>query len=102
MKKLENGVDFNCNNNPRRLKFFVIMSVFDKPAKAEILNIINSTGYFGCLKCLQEGICEETCKGGTRRIFCFNIDDPTGPKRTSESYAEHVDLAETSNRTFSE
>ena len=38
------------------IKFFVINGVFDKPARAEILNMKNSTGYYGCLKCKQIGL----------------------------------------------
>ena len=44
------------------IKFFVINGVFDKPARSEVLNMKNSTGYFGCMKCKQIGLKIETKK----------------------------------------
>lgn len=51
LKRLEYGL--NLRN--RNLKFFLTAAVFDKPARAAVLNMVNSNGYFGCLKCLQKG-----------------------------------------------
>ena len=44
-------------------KFFVITGVFDKPARAAILNMIGSTGFYGCLKCYQPGSTLSTDNG---------------------------------------
>ena len=37
------------------IKFFTLYGIFDKPARRDILNIIGSTGFYGCLRCLQPG-----------------------------------------------
>jgi hypothetical protein len=36
-------------------KFYVLFGVFDKPARAEMLFMKQSTGYYGCLKCEEMG-----------------------------------------------
>ena len=64
LKKLEYGVTFKINSRETKLLyFFVLIGVFDKPARAAILNMINSTGYYGCLKCCQKGNVIETNRG---------------------------------------
>jgi hypothetical protein len=40
--------------NGQKRQFFVIAGCFDKPAKADILNIKNSTSDNPCHKCLQK------------------------------------------------
>jgi hypothetical protein len=56
LKKLEYGISFKSRNEESKLlNFFVLFGVFDKPARASILSLINSTGYYGCLKCVQIG-----------------------------------------------
>ena len=37
------------------LKFYLLISIYDKPAKATMLNMKGSTGYFGCTPCEIEG-----------------------------------------------
>ena len=39
----------------KEIKFFLTHAVMDKPAKAALLNMISSTGFYGCTKCLQPG-----------------------------------------------
>ena len=56
LKKLEYGIRFNVGSQTRNVKFFLIAGIFDKPAKAMILNMIQWNGYYGCTKCLQPGI----------------------------------------------
>ena len=51
LKALENGLRIHDD----WFKFYVIKSIYDKPAKAEMLNMKSSTGYFGCSKCEIEG-----------------------------------------------
>ena len=93
LKKQEIGITIELNDKkPIEAKFFTIAAVMDKPAKAALLNMISSTGFYGCTKCLQPGISrkvvdsngEET--GGTQHIYPFDIDNPAGPKRTHEIY----------------
>ena len=55
LKRLELGVDLEIENLTKTRKFSVIGGVFDKPAKASILNMISSNGFYGCTKCLQPG-----------------------------------------------
>jgi hypothetical protein len=55
LKKLELGITLKINNIETYVRFFLLYAVFDKPARAAILNLKNSTGYFGCLKCYQSG-----------------------------------------------
>ena len=60
----------NINNEKKVLKFFVTHAVYDKPARAAVLNIKCSHGYFGCLKCFQKGKIIKSLKGIS---FYFNI-----------------------------
>lgn len=55
LKKLEYGISIGSFDEKRIIKFFLISGIFDKPARSKILNINGSTGYYGCLKCLQKG-----------------------------------------------
>ena len=64
LRKLELGIKLKLDNNlEKEFKFFTISSVFDKPAKAAILNIISSNGFNGCHMCLQPGQTFHTEKG---------------------------------------
>ena len=56
LRALEYVINFDMGNNKfNQIHFFVLFGVFDKPARAAVLNMINSTGYSSCLKCLQKG-----------------------------------------------
>ena len=55
LKRLEYGIPIDINGCIRNRKFFLVSAVFDKPAKAAILNMKLCTGFFGCTKCLQPG-----------------------------------------------
>lgn len=59
LQQLQYGININQQN----IKFFVIAGIFDKPARASILNIIQYNGFYGCVKCTQPGISYETSKG---------------------------------------
>ncbi len=48
---LESGYIFGNNV----YYFYLLNANFDKPARACILNTKSSIGYFGCIKCLQQG-----------------------------------------------
>ena len=54
LKELENGVRIN-EDQYIPLNFYLISAVFDKPARSSVLNMVSSTGYYSCLKCLQKG-----------------------------------------------
>ena len=57
------------NNKEKNIKFFTIAGIFDKPARAALLNIVNSTEFSSCLKCLEEGESIETNRGTVTIIF---------------------------------
>jgi hypothetical protein len=71
LRELEYGLSFILDNSYQIMKFFVLYGIFDKPARAAILNIINSTGYFGCLKCIQEG--ESVSTGNKSKLLNLSI-----------------------------
>jgi hypothetical protein len=60
---LEQGCLIKLNNKRYLFNFFVTHGVFDKPARAAILNIKSCTGFYGCLKCMQKGEGVKTKKG---------------------------------------
>ncbi|RNA33850.1 hypothetical protein BpHYR1_028817 [Brachionus plicatilis] len=62
---------------------------FDKPARASVLNMVSSTGYYGCFKCLQRD-------GGTVQTYPFNEENPDGPKRDSNLHK--INIKNASNR----
>lgn len=55
LKSLELGVEIKYSRDSRICKFYLLFAVFDKPARASSLNLVNSTGFFSCLQCLQRG-----------------------------------------------
>jgi hypothetical protein len=55
LKKLELGFDLSIQNVTRETKCFLIAAIFDKPAKAAILNINGCNGFYGCHGCYQKG-----------------------------------------------
>ena len=56
LKKLEFGFQvINLNKDIKTYHCFLLYGIFDKPARALANNLINSNGYYGCCKCLQEG-----------------------------------------------
>ena len=59
LKELEYGIGIK----EKICKFFVISGVYDRPARATVLNMIGSTGFFGCLKCYQPGSTLKTSNG---------------------------------------
>ena len=71
------------------------MGIFDKPARADVLNMINSSGYKSCLKCLHSGKRIKTSKGGHKRVFVYQFNKPL--KRNRKNYAQHALSAEKNN-----
>ena len=63
------------DNQPQIIKFFTLFGIFDKPARRDVLNIIGSTGFFGCLRCLQPGETFDTANGIPKyfNLFCFVV-----------------------------
>jgi hypothetical protein len=59
LKKLEQGVRLDPNI-PKYTSFYLVAGIFDKPAKAAVLNMKAYNGFGGSTKCLKLG---ETLKG---------------------------------------
>jgi hypothetical protein len=55
LRDLEEGLIIKLDGNFELAKFFLLMGVFDKPARASILNSKLCTGQYGCIKCYQPG-----------------------------------------------
>ncbi|CAF0945445.1 unnamed protein product [Brachionus calyciflorus] len=91
LKKLEIGINIG-KTEFKNIKFFLTSLVCDKPARGSVLNMVNTSGSFGCLKCLQPGKREKTKRGGTVQTYPFNKNNPNGPKRTIQSYDIHLDI----------
>jgi hypothetical protein len=70
LKLFELGHVIKVNNISRLFRFFCLCGVFDKPARADILNTNNSTGFSSCLKCYEKGQSVRTEKG---KFFPFNF-----------------------------
>jgi hypothetical protein len=97
LKKLELGITIDLiDRKSLETKFFTIAAVMDKPAKAAFLNMVNSTGFYGCTKCLQPGVSRKVVDkegdetGGIQHIYPFDETDPTGPKRTHTNYLDDL------------
>ncbi|CAF0821714.1 unnamed protein product [Brachionus calyciflorus] len=86
---LEKGTFLN-ENQYLKTNFFLISAVFDKPARSSVLNMVASTGYFSCLKCIQEGLRVETENGGTVQTFPVKQVDFELLKRSKELYESHL------------
>ena len=64
LKVLECGSIFECDGGRQEvLGFYTISGVFDKPARAAVLNIKSVNCYYACLYCLQEGVQAQSSKG---------------------------------------
>lgn len=83
---LERGEFMTLNSVNTLVKFFLIFGIFDKPARAAVLNMKMCTGFYGCLKCYQKGSTFKTDKNGSVHIYEYNNYNPSGPKRTDISY----------------
>ncbi len=86
--KFEYGIPVlnKSNYKSKTIHFYLSHAVFDKPAKAAVLNIVASNGRGGCHVCLQEGETYKTAKGGTVHIYPYIKTDPTGPVRRDNDY----------------
>ena len=80
-------------------KAFLLMGTCDLPAKAPVCNCIQFNGFHGCFHCKQPGKSVTTTKGGTVHVFPFNMNDPTGPKRT---HSETIDFATLASEKISQ
>ena len=57
ISKLENnGMELLTPQGPKILKAKLLVGVFDFPAKAMALNIVQFNGYYGCPYCLDKGV----------------------------------------------
>jgi hypothetical protein len=68
------------------LKFYLLISIYDKPAKATMLNMKGSTGYFGCTQCEIEGESIQF-QNGNHLIFKYTSK---ANLRTEQSYKDSL------------
>jgi hypothetical protein len=70
LRELEYGV--NDGSEISGIHFFAVYGIYDKPARASILNTIASNGCNGCIRCLQTG---ETLflNEQKRKCICIHI-----------------------------
>ena len=88
----------------------LICCTCDMPAKAQVLNVVQYNGFYGCPCCLQKGwhqaldcfllllviVSGETVRTGSRgrvHSFPYLSKDPVGPTRTDEETREHAKQA---------
>lgn len=89
---LEKGEILSLNQHLEELiHVFLIFGVFDKPARAAMLNMMQYNGKFGCLKCYHPGESQKTDKGGTFRTY----PNENYPLRNHKEY--HKDLNKLKN-----
>ena len=62
----------------------------DLPAKCLVTNSMQFNGKHGCWHCLQRGSTYCTEGGGNCHVYPFNAEDPSGPKRTTDSVKKDV------------
>ncbi|RMZ97945.1 hypothetical protein BpHYR1_014813, partial [Brachionus plicatilis] len=82
------------------IKIFVTNGVFDKPARAAILNVVQYNGKFGCSKCYQPGLNIKTVKNGTVHVYPFQNYQYNKPLRSHEKYMSDVNKAILQNKSF--
>jgi hypothetical protein len=69
LKRLEYGIHLKNADSKidasisTKVTFHLVSGVYDKPARSWLLNMISSTGFFGCTKCLQPGESLKTAGG---------------------------------------
>ena len=51
-----NGIEFSTPHGKKVLRVKIVAAVFDFPAKAMALNIVQFNGYYGCPYCKDRGI----------------------------------------------
>ena len=57
IEKLETtGIQFQTSEGVKTLKGKLLVGVFDQPAKAMVLNVVQFNGYYGCPYCLDKGV----------------------------------------------
>lgn len=82
------------------LRVFVTSGVFDKPARAAILNTIQFNGKYGCIKCYQPGESIKSKKNGTIRIYPYQNYQYDKPLRTHSKYLNDLKKAVDSKTIF--
>jgi hypothetical protein len=72
-----------------RYSFHLLFAIFDKPARALLLNMMSSNGKYGCVKCQQKG---ETVQFGNGHHLIYRFDPKMidKPLRTKENYANDL------------
>ncbi|RMZ94728.1 hypothetical protein BpHYR1_017434 [Brachionus plicatilis] len=96
LKILENGLILDG----RIVKVFLTNGVFDKPARAAILNTVQYNGKYGCLKCYQSGENIASSKNGTIHIYPYKNYHYDKPKRSHEKYLNDLRQSIDQNKPY--
>jgi hypothetical protein len=63
LKQFEYEIEMEVGEFERAtVKFFLVSSVFDKPAKSAVINVVAGKGFYSCHYCLQSGESVKTTK----------------------------------------
>lgn len=91
----EVGIEVNSPDvqDPFTCRAMLLASTFDLPAKAVVLNMAQFNGEYGCTKCLQSGERIATSRGGSVRVFPYQVRDPMGPIRSHSTISEDAKVA---------
>lgn len=89
LEKLKGGFSVEVPNTEVVLtvKASLLFGSCDLPAKCQMLNMIQFNGAYGCAHCLQTGKSVSTGSGHTW-VYPYNVENPCGPKRTTERFHE--------------
>ena len=74
LKKLEtDGINIDVSGAVHVCKAFLLCGIADLPAKSLVMNCNQYKGEFRCMNCLQSGETFRTQKGGSVRVFPYDI-----------------------------
>jgi hypothetical protein len=97
LKSLEMGHLVTVHNERIMVRFFCLCGVFDKPARADIIQINSSVGFNSCCKCYKRGESIPTENNGTVRASIFYEDEPL-IKRDHDRYLKDVERSIKENK----
>lgn len=80
---------FRINNS--WYQFYVLHSIFDKPARSMMINMVASNGYYGCIKCKQQGE-SINFNHGYHMVFKFDAARIDELIRTRDNYKDDLRL----------
>lgn len=89
------GVDIG-----RTLRVALLSGVFDAPARAAVQTFVQYNGFFGCSTCTIEGESRKTKKGGSKRVFPFEMSAAGPGQGNIAASRSHEDTIAKSKEAF--